>query len=448
MNITKLDTAHNQDKKITFYNLCVYYTLLLTAAACVVGSTGSSSLMLIITAMFAPLILKPEMLLCPVLFFSIFDDYLLAGSSASVSRYITIFLIAGTAISILRKGSIKNSTLYFLFLTTFGIVLSFYVTYDKAAFPITYILNMALAITLLNYSIVSAESIAKQFHAFAILALAFLYFMFIKNGFDSLVEGSRMSIAENVNSNDLAMGVAIVMTILVSDTLLFKNHTLLNIPLIGANLVALFLTGSRTALIAAIAAAFLLVVINTKDRRSKRNAFLLLIVGSVLLILIYNTLQKNFPLLMERFTAENVEESGGTGRVDVWKNYFIHFFPKYWLFGMGYGPNNLFYALRSINVEAHGAHNIVVEALSRSGVVGLILYTICFVKFFRATTKNLSKNRFLILPIAIVMTILINGIGENTLGSRFTWFGIGLGYMFIHAAQNEEEKLSGGNYGF
>ena len=442
--IKPIDTGRGI-KSIKSSSLCAIYAFLLTIAACVIGSRGSSSLMLIITALFAPLILMPEALLCPILFFSIFDDYLLAGSGASCSRFIAIFFILGAALSILQRGSIKNTTLYFLLLLAFGIVLSFYTTYDKPAVPITYILNMALTIAMVNYSNVSVEDVVKQFYLYAILALAFLYFMFIKNGFDSLVEGYRMSIAENVNSNDLAMGVAIVMTTLVSDSLLHKKHVLFNIFLIAANVVALFLTGSRTALIAAVAATLLLFVINAKDNHSKRNAFLLLIISSVSLLLIYNFLQKQFPVLMERFTVESVEESGGTGRLDVWKNYFTHFFPKYWLLGMGYAPNNLFYALRSINVEAHGAHNIVVEALSRSGVVGLILYTICFVKFFRVTTKNLSKNRFLILPIAIVMTILINGIGENTLGSRFTWFGIGLGYMFLYSTNKDAVKFSGGD---
>ena len=423
------------------------YAFLLTAAACVIGKSGSSALMLVITAMFAPLVFMPEELLGPIIFFSTFDEFLLAGSGASVSRYLVIFFIAGAAMAILQKGSITKNSLYILLLMAFGIVLSFYYTYNKSSFPITYVFNLTLTIAMMNYSKVSAEDISKHFSKYAMLALAFVYLLFIQNGFDSLAEGSRMSISENVNSNELAMGLAIVMTLLVSDLLLYKKYALIKICFVGANLVALFLTGSRTALIAAVSATFLLYLFYTKGHNSKRTAFFLLIVSTALLVLIYNHLQKQFPVLMDRFTAENVEESGGTGRLDVWKNYFIHFFPKYWLFGMGYDPNNLYYALASINVEAHGAHNILVEILSRSGVVGLILYIVCFVKFFFITLKNLRTNKFMLLPLAIVLTTLINGIGENVLVARFLWFGIGLGYLFLNAANIENNKLPGGNYG-
>lgn len=446
MDVSKQEYGirRHSSKPLTLNHFCAVYAFLLTAAACLVGSTGNTALMLGITAMFAPLFLKPQMLLGPVLFFTIFDDFLLVGSSASASRFITIFLIVGAVISMLQKGSIKKTSLYFLLLIAFGVVLSFYATYGSSSLPISYVLNIILTIAMINLAVKSTENISKQFYIYAILALAFVYFLFAKNGFDSLVEGTRMTIGEDVNSNQMAMGLAIVMAVLVSNLLLFRKHALLNVLFIGGNLVALFLTGSRTALIASVVTAFLLYIINAQDKRSKRNAFLLLIGSVALLILIYNTLQKYFPILMERFTSESVEETGGSGRLDVWSTFFTKLFPKYWFIGMGFDASNLVYAIGSINAEAHGAHNVLVDILSRSGVVGLILYAVCFVKFFSITLKTLRVNKFLILPIAIVLTTLINGIGENILATRFLWYGIGLGYMFLNTANKENEKSTGG----
>ena len=440
-----LNIPHGRSIKVN--SLCAIYAFVLTVAACAIGSTGSSVLMLIITAMFAPLILMPELLLGPILFFSIFDDYLLAGSGASASRFVTIFFIASAVITVIQKGTIKKSSLYFVVLILLGVLLSFYSNLGYTSLPISYAFNVILAIAMINSSSASPKSIAKQFHIYVILALAFVYFLFAKNGFDSLAEGSRMSIDEDTNSNQIAMGLAIVMTLLVSDILLFKQHTLLNIFLIGANIIALFLTGSRTALIAAIVAAFFLYIFYAHDSRNKRKAFILLIFSIALLVTIYNALQKAFPILMERFTVENVEESRGTGRVDVWENYFTYFFQKHWFIGMGFDPRNFYYSLVSINVEAHGAHNILVDILSRTGTVGLVLYIVCFVKFFCITLKNLRTNKFMLLPLAIVLTTLINGIGENVLAARFLWFGIGLGYLFLNTANIENNKLPGGNYG-
>lgn len=439
---------HNYDKRPTTSKaLCAMYTFLLTAVACLVGATGSTVLMLGVAVMYVPLILKPEHLLGPILFFTIFDDYLLVASNASVSRFMTLFFIFSATLIILKKGSIKQTSLFFLLLIAIDVILSFYSSYGYTSLPISVVLNILLAIAMLNFSTTSAKDIAEQLYKYAALAIAYVYFLLWKNGFDSLVDGTRMTIGENVNSNALAMGLAIIMTTLVANLLIIKKNVISSIALIVADCVALFLTGSRTALIAAIVASFLLYLINAQGKRGKRRAILLLLFSSALLVLIYKTLAKNFPILMERFTVENVEESGGTGRMDVWRHYFTIFFPKYWLFGMGYDPRNLYYGLVSLNIEAHGAHNIIVEILSRAGVVGLTLYTVYFTKFFFVTIKKIRKNKYLLLPIAIVLTTLLNGIGENVLDARLLWFGVGLGYMLLYAsASNENEALSGGDH--
>ncbi len=442
MKIKKIQlTGNNHGGKISKQNrLYANYAFFLTVAACLAGSIGSTTLMLGITLLYAPLFFKPEHLLCPLLFFTIFDDFMLVASNASASRFITIFFVLGAALSILRKGTIRQTSLYFALLIALSIILSFYSAYGRTSFPISSLLNMLLAIAMLNLSITSAENVSKQFYKFAALVVIYVYLLLFRNGFDSLVEGTRMSIAENVNSNALAMGLAIIMAILVADLLLYKNHLFSSIVLIAANCVALFLTGSRSALIAAIVAPFLLYIINAQDKHSKRNAFYLLVVSSILLIVIYRAMEHFFPTIMERFTAENIGDSGGSGRLDVWKNYFTYFFPKYWLFGMGGDSTNLHFGLASLNLDAHGAHNIIIEILTTSGIIGLVLYAVCFVKFFNATTSQLRINKAQLLPIAIVLTILINGIGENTLGSRFTWFGVGLGYMLLYSANKEAEK--------
>lgn len=132
--------------------------------------------------------------------------------------------------------------------------------------------------------------------------------------------------------------------------------------------------------------------------------------------------------------------------MDVWKAYFSNLFPKYWFIGMGFDPSNFYYGISILNTEAHGAHNIIVEILSRTGIVGMILYTGCLVGFFGATGKKLRTNKAVLLPIAMVITTLINGIGENILTGRFLWFGIGLGYMLLNTNSQEDKTGSEGTH--
>ena len=421
------------------------YAFIVTIIACVICDAGHSISGLVIVAAFAVLILKPEYLLAPILFFSIFDDYLLMGTGSSISRFLTLYFIAGAAFLILKRGTIKKESLLLAALIPLGVILSLYSIFGKTKIPTSYILNVVLAITIMNISPSNNKKIVTQIHTFAILAVVYVYYMLAKNGFDSLVDGSRMTIAHEVNSNQLAMGLAIAMALLASDLLIFGKHKVLNIVLMLVNCIALFLTGSRTGLIAGIAAIFLLFIVATNEKGKRYKAILFSVLGATIFIFVYSYLQENFPLLMERFTVENVEETGGTGRLDVWKAYFEHYFSKYWLIGIGFSSENMYYAALSINGEGHGAHNLVVEIISKTGLVGVVLYGVCFLKYFKTAFKCVRENRFILCSIAIVFSILVNGIGENTLTVRFLWFGIGLGYLLSNSIENKQTCLGGEN---
>lgn len=423
------------------------YAFALTVLACAVCTAGISIGAFVVVAAFALLVFKPEYLLGPLLFFSIFDNYMLLMQGSSISRFITLYCIAGAVLQILKQGTIKKQTFLFVVLIFLGVFLSFYGILDYTSIPISYILNLILAIAMVN-TITSGDKvrIVRDIYRYCVLSAIYIYILFSINGFDSIVDGMRLSISEDVNTNELAMGLAIVMAVLASNLVVFGKHKLLNVLLMIATCVAIFFTGSRTGLISGVVATFFVYIVGTNEKGTRKKAILLSVVSVIALVWVYSYLQKSYPLLMERFTVESIEETGGTGRLDVWKAYLREFFPRYWLLGIGFDPSNLFYAMRLTNGVGHGAHNVVIEILSKTGMIGAVAYGTCFIQYFRAMFRTMHKNKYVLFSLAVVLSILINGIGENILTTRFLWFGIGLGYL-LSAGNEKKQVYKGGDYG-
>ncbi len=77
---------------------------------------------------------------------------------------------------------------------------------------------------------------------------------------------------------------------------------------------------------------------------------------------------------MSRFTIDSIIATGGTNRVSIWKAYFDYYFPSHWLFGIGFDPLNMYYAIEKYLKIGHGAHNLIIDIISVSGMFGLIIF--------------------------------------------------------------------------
>ena len=108
-----------------------------------------------------------------------------------------------------------------------------------------------------------------------------------------------------------------------------------------------------------------------------------------------------------------------------------HYFPDYWLFGIGFDPLNMFYAAEAVNGIGHGAHNILIDILSASGLVGLTLFTTVYVRGFLDMKNGIKVNRNIFIPLAMMIGLLATGIGENVFRGRALWFAISLGALLL-----------------
>jgi O-antigen ligase len=162
---------------------------------------------------------------------------------------------------------------------------------------------------------------------------------------------------------------------------------------------------------------------------------------SVLGIIVYFVVLYSFPVLMERFTVNDVVDSGGSGRVEVWITYLVHYFPEYWLVGIGYDSLNMYYAIEAITGAGHGAHNIIIEILSSTGLVGLAIYGITIFRSYRDMSRETRKDIDMLIPVALLTNSLVIGIGENAISGRFVWLAIALGVVFIELNKKGKKDI-------
>jgi len=143
--------------------------------------------------------------------------------------------------------------------------------------------------------------------------------------------------------------------------------------------------------------------------------------------------QLDIPFI-ERFTIENVKESGGTHRLDTWEKLVPVTLENSAWFGYGLGGENS-YALAYRNGLSHAAHNFLIDMLIQTGIVGVILFFSFFILLGKKL-KNLLKISVIILPVIILLTALFNGIGEVVYLEKLFWNGIALALLYTNNLTN------------
>ena len=192
-----------------------------------------------------------------------------------------------------------------------------------------------------------------------------------------------------INPNELGLLSAIL---ILSGYDLFRNSIYKRVLLVLMGLLVLYLTQSRSGLIALIIAIFF-----TLDFRKK-------IIVSVLLISII--LIRADILLSALPRADSTSDVISlTGRLITWKSAFSFLIPKYWLFGAGFQQ----YPGGSIGIGAEMAHNTFIQLWVGGGILSLIL---------GVYLTYLVWSRYNGIMKSVMVVVLINAMTE------FGFFGL------------------------
>ena len=416
------------------------YSFILLAALCIFGG-GNKVLSIVVLAALSPLILTPEYLLGPLLFSSIWSGYILVAGSQSLARYLTIFFLAGVLIKMINKGTPVKVDFWFkttIAAILLGVALSFWGIHDYVSFPWSYVLNLLLFLAMLYCPITSKELLVRQIWLFACLSIAYAYWFLLRNGLDAF-EAGKISTEDGVNSNSIGKGLCVIGIIILAHFIISRlRGKFIHVALILVTLFLIFLTGSRTSLVAILISGIITVLFYMKlnaRRIMKAILLIILIIGGCYFV--YQNLLEALPVLMSRFTLEDTLSDGGTGRIDVWKAYITEYLPDYWLFGTGFDPLNLFRAVERVNGIGHGAHNHIIDILASTGIVGLVLYSWMHIKGLSIGAKYSRKDITMILPWSMLIATLFLGIGENVLRGKLLWFSLALIIMLRNIIDKE-----------
>ncbi len=167
--------------------------------------------------------------------------------------------------------------------------------------------------------------------------------------------------------------------------------------------VLVLLTGSRGGLIAVVAGAISMLLLSKKESKVKTIYKLLIIVG---VLVAFSFLLNQLPeVLRARFSVDEVIESGGTGRTEIW-GWIIEAYNKSnilrQLFGYGAGAANG--ALRFCGFPAVDSHNAFLHNLLTCGIVGMVLYSLAILGFLKKSLSFKSKFAFSVMLCIFVFT--------------------------------------------
>lgn len=265
-----------------------------------------------------------------------------------------------------------------------------------------------------------------------------LILLLLHNQWDSRLTLSEGTLQEDPNylCSYFLFGIVYAVEKILTDKKSRRGWYLLEL---GIYLITIFATGSRGGLFAIIVAALVAALGQlVQNKISVKTVLLpLVLLGGILVAI---TLLPHFlpEQIWNRFSAQSIIESQGTGRYQIWKDYLYIFSDSTLsrqLFGYGYGVLPLLAQSRRL-LTFHVAHNIFIEYLISFGVVGLSCYLLYLWQFLR-----LAWRRQEIFSLAVLLGMIALTLSTSYNGKAYWNILIYLVCLSKWVSTRPEEKL-------
>lgn len=403
---------------LTYYS--VFYVLVILCFT-VIFQSFSGWMFIVYAVLAAPFIKNTTILLCVCLVVSTTAYYYLGCDEQIYSIYSILFLLSliSHKKEIIQPSTLKRIIPFVLFMGVASI--SFVhssLNHYNGLYELLYIILIAIIIITcidIDYSLL--------YKVLPILSCLMIFFIILKMSIGAMGVNGRFTIDSSVDANTSGAACALFATIFTI-TLLVKKCNNYIIYLIGCFLAiaALFLTGSRSALMGYIGSNMIVYcLISYRQHRMARKFFRLILSGVFLIVICFPILESYIDF--SRFLdISGIVQSGGTHRTQIYEliiQYTLdHDF--FWGYGPGHVCSSDIVSMLMHRNLAH-THNNFIESFGEMGICGLIVFLIIVFISLKSVLMSSKTNPYMYLPLGLLSCIIINGFGESFLCDIVFW---------------------------
>lgn len=260
-------------------------------------------------------------------------------------------------------------------------------------------LNILIFWLMINHVRKDYLLLEKAMLSFALGTMLLTLFFILGIGVE--YEGGRVAIFQD-NENSIAlkisMGLIIFLLAVVQNRLKWGWYRFLLLIPVPFMLKLLAETGSRVAVISFVLAFVVGIVLIKTDSVWKKIA---MYVGGLIVFIVIAVQLLQSEVLMERLSS--TAQSGDLGgRAKIWET-IIPLIKNNPVFGVGNTGYN-YYSVMNLN-EIVGPHNVILEVLCYTGLVGLTIFLTFLFQIFIRGYRSYLKNGWL-LPLLLISPIL------------------------------------------
>ncbi|MDY4203436.1 MAG: O-antigen ligase family protein [Schaedlerella sp.] len=358
--------------------------------------------------------------------------YYFVGADEGVFSIYSIFIILVVIRNIMSHDYRFKGKIRFLFYKVILCLIA-YLSYTYS--PIGYfngftnmIYIIVLSIVLANFVDLNIEKLCKIMAYIACIVVVGFFIMLVASG---VLQEGRFSISDAVNANTFGMSCAQIGIVLFLSFFLEKfnkKRRRLYIIFFCLDCVLILMSGSRTAFFAMFASiAIAMFIMSVRDDKLSRRARRLIILGITLMIVAAFALS-DVGIDLSRYNYIELIKGGGTNRFSI----FAAIIPfvivmGYWKFGYGPGHEcSRIIVSKLVGREYTHTHNLFIEAFAELGVGGLLFFIIILFGAFANALKMSKINVYRLIPLAMLIGLSINGLGESYFCDAYLWILIGL----------------------